>query len=133
MIRPFIAAMAAAIAIVVAGPAFAADPVLGTYKTEPGDTGSFAHVELYDCDTQICGVIRKAFNASGQQIKSDNVGKRMIWAMQSQGSGKYGKGKIWAPDRDKTYNSKMELSGSTLKVSGCMIGICRAQTWSRLK
>lgn len=119
------------VAVALAGPA-SADPVLGTYQTQPGDTGSFAHVELYQCDANICGVIRKAFDGSGKQIKSDTVGKRMIWGMQSQGSGKYGKGKIWAPDRDKTYSSKMELAGSTLKVSGCVLGICRGQTWKRV-
>lgn len=115
----------------MAGPA-SADPVLGMYQTQPGDTGSFAHVEIYQCDANICGVIRKAFDGSGKQIKSDTVGKRMIWGMKPQGGGKYAKGKIWAPDRDKTYNSKMELAGSTLKVSGCVLGICRGQSWARL-
>ncbi len=121
----------ALLSFVLAGPA-SADPVLGTYQTQPGDTGNFAHVEIYQCAGDICGVIRKAFNGSGKQIKSDTVGKRMIWSMQAQGGGKYGKGKIWAPDRDKTYNSKMELSGATLKVSGCVLGICRGQTWKRV-
>ncbi len=122
-----------ALAISLAGPAFAADPVLGLYKTQPGDTGKYAHVELYECDEAICGVIRKAFDGSGAEVASDTIGKRMIWGMRAQGSGKYAKGKIWAPDRDKTYNSRMELNGSTLKVSGCVLGICRGQTWNRLK
>ncbi len=93
----------AALTIGLAGPA-SADPVLGTYKTQPGDAGNYAHVEIYQCESAICGVIRRAFDSSGQQIESDTVGKRMIWNMQAQGGGKYGKGKIWAPDRDKTYN-----------------------------
>ncbi|MEM9427028.1 MAG: DUF2147 domain-containing protein [Pseudomonadota bacterium] len=109
-----------------------ADPVLGTYKTQPGDAGNFAHVQIYQCEADICGVIRKAFNGAGQQIESDTVGKRMIWGMKPQGSGKYAKGKIWAPDRDRTYNSRMELSGSRLEVSGCVLGICRGQTWTRV-
>lgn len=113
-------------------PALAADPIIGMYKTQPGDAGNFAHVEFYECGAEICGVMRKAFDGSGAQITTDAVGKRMIWAMQPQGGGKYGKGKIWAPDRDKTYSSKMELSGSTLKVSGCVLGICRGQVWTRL-
>lgn len=121
-----------AVAALFAGPALA-EPVLGTYKTQPGDEGNFAHVQIYQCEDAICGVIRKAFNASGQEIESDNVGKRMIWAMQADGNGKYSKGKIWAPDRDKTYRSKMELSGNSLEVSGCVLGICRGQTWSRLQ
>lgn len=120
-------------AFLIAGPALAADPVLGMYKTQPGDDGNFGHVELYECGAEICGVIRKAFNGAGQEIPSDNIGKRMIWDMQIQGDGAYGKGKIWAPDRNKTYSSKMRLSGSTLKVSGCVIGICRSQTWTKIK
>lgn len=129
----FRALKAAALALAVATPALAADPVLGTFKTETGDTGTFAHVELYECGPTICGVIRKAFDASGSEIQSDNVGKRMIWDMQSKGDGAYSGGKIWAPDRDKIYNSKMELSGQTLKVSGCVLVICRAQIWTRVQ
>ncbi len=118
-------------AAVLAAPA-AADPVLGTYQTQPGDTGNYAHVEIYQCEANICGVIRKAFDGAGKQIKSDTVGKRMIWDMKAQGNGKYSKGKIWAPDRNKTYSSKMELAGATLKVSGCVVGICRSQNWKRV-
>lgn len=121
----------AALALMIATPAIA-DPVLGLYKTQAGDDGRFGHVELYQCEASICGVIRKAFDASGAEIPSDNIGRRMIWDMQSQGDGAYGKGKIWAPDRDKTYSSKMSLSGKTLQVSGCVFGICRAQTWTRV-
>ncbi len=119
------------VAVALAGPA-SADPVLGTYQTQPGDEGNFAHVEIYQCEASICGVIRKAFDGAGKPIESDTVGKRMIWGMKAQGGGKYAKGKIWAPDRDKTYNSRMELAGSTLKVSGCVLGICRGQTWKRV-
>lgn len=122
-----------ATALTLLAGAAAADPVLGTYQTQPGDEGNFIHVEMYQCDDTICGVIRKAFNGAGQQIDSDSVGKRMIWAMQANGDGSYSKGKIWAPDRNKTYNSKMSLSGNTLEVSGCVLGICRGQTWNRVQ
>ena len=122
----------AALALMISTPAFA-DPVLGLYKTQRGDDGKFGHVEIYQCDVSVCGVIRKAFDAGGAETPSDNIGRRMIWDMKAQGDGAYGKGKIWAPDRDKTYSSKMSLSGNTLKVSGCVIGICRAQTWKRVK
>lgn len=121
-----------AVALLMATPVIA-DPVLGLYKTQPGDNGNFGHVELYQCDDAICGVIRKAFDGSGAEIPSDNIGRRMIWDMQAQGGGDYANGKIWAPDRDKTYKSKMSLSGNALKVSGCVFGICRAQNWTRVK
>ncbi|MGI9394461.1 MAG: DUF2147 domain-containing protein [Boseongicola sp.] len=126
-------AILAALAVVVAGPAFAADPILGTFKTQPGDDGNFGHVQIYECDGAICGVIRRAFDASGAEIESENIGKRIIWDMQAKGGGKYSDGKIWAPDRDKVYKSKMELSGTTLNVSGCILIVCRAQTWTRVQ
>jgi len=123
----------AALALALAGPAFAADPVLGLYKTQPGDDGHFGYVEIYDCGPEICGVIRKAFDGSGAEIPSENIGKRMIWAMKAEGGGSYGGGKIWAPDRDKTYASNMKLSGDTLTVSGCFLIFCRGQSWTRVK
>ena len=54
--------------------------------------------------------------------------------MKSKGNGKYGGGKIWAPDRDKTYSSKLVLSGDQLQVKGCILIICRdGGTWQRVK
>jgi uncharacterized protein (DUF2147 family) len=122
--------IAAALAL-VAGAA-AADPVEGLWKTQPDDNGNFGHVEIYACGDAICGVIRRAFDPSGADRPSENIGKRMIWDMHAEGGGDYGGGKIWAPDRDKTYSSKMALSGDTLKVSGCVLMICRAQVWTRV-
>ena len=122
----------AAALVAMAVPAIAQDAVIGTYKTQPDDNGNFGHVELYDCDGAICGVIRKAFDGSGSEINSANIGKRMIWDMQAKGGGSYSGGKIWAPDRDKVYSSKMELDGNALKVSGCVFGICRGQDWTRV-
>ena len=112
--------------------AASADPVAGTWKTQPGDDGAYGHVTVAPCGSAICGTIAKAFNASGQEIASDNIGKPIIWDMKAKGGGAYSGGKIWAPDRDKTYNSKMSLSGNALKVEGCVLGICRDQMWSRV-
>ncbi|WP_116599679.1 DUF2147 domain-containing protein [Primorskyibacter marinus] len=123
-------ALAAALAL-VAGTALA-DPVEGTWKTQPDDNGNFGLVKISTCGTEICGVLGQGYDKSGKKVSSPNIGKRMIWAMQAKGNGKYAGGKIWAPDRDKTYNSRMQLNGSSLKVEGCVLGICRGQTWSRV-
>lgn len=76
----------------------------------------------------------KAFDSSGKQVQSDNVGKKIIWDMVAEGDGAYGAGKVWSPDRDKTYNSKMQMTGNGLAISGCVLGICRdGGTWTRVK
>ena len=112
----------------------AADPIYGLWQTIPDDNGNFGHIEVQDCDGTICGVLMKSFDGSGKSIESDSIGKRIIWNMKPKGDGKYGGGKIWAPDRDKTYASKLELEGDMLKVSGCVFVICRdGGTWMRVK
>ena len=115
-----------------AAPALA--DVAGTWKTEPGDSGGYLHVDFAPCGGEVCGTIKSAFDASGALIPDyEHAGKRIVWAMKPDGANKWSKGKIWAPDRDKTYSSKMELSGNALKVSGCVLVICRSQNWTRIK
>jgi uncharacterized protein (DUF2147 family) len=128
-------AMLTAAAALLAAPAFAADPVEGLWKTRPDDNGNFGHVRIYTCEAALCGVIEAAFDGAGAPVASPNVGKRMIWDMQAEGDGAYSGGKIWAPDRDKTYNSKMSLDDNTLSVAGCVAGglICRDQAWTRVE
>ena len=125
----------AALALTLAAGAAMADPVEGTWKTKPDDNGNFGHVQITPCGAKLCGVLVKAFDGAGTQIDSPNVGKQIVWDMNANGDGSYGGGKVWAPDRDKTYKSKMALSGDTLAVSGCVLGgaICRASEWTRVK
>ena len=117
-----------------AGPALA-DPVEGVWKTKPGDDGKYGHVQIKPCGSKICGVLIKGFDSTGKSGPSENIGKNIVWDMVAQGGGSYSGGKVWAPDRNKTYNAKMQLNGNTLSVSGCALGglICRASKWSRVK
>lgn len=125
-------AIQGAAALVMLVGAAAAEPVVGTWQTEPGDDGAYGHVRIYECGANLCGVLERAYDASGAQVASDTVGKRMIWDMVAEGGGAYSGGRIWAPDRDKVYRSKMALSGNRLTVSGCIGPVCRGQTWQRI-
>lgn len=118
---------------IFAPPAFAADPVIGTWQTQPGDDGHFGAVAIAPCGDRICGELVRAYDAAGKPIASKAVGRQIVWDMRAAGGGRYTDGEIWAPDRDKTYASKMTLSGDTLKVYGCVFGICRGQTWTRMQ
>ncbi len=125
----------AVVYLVSVNAAFAQD-VSGTWQTEPGDTGGFLHVALAPCGDKICGTIATAFNADRTVVADyQHKGKKMIWDMTQRSAGSWNKGKIWAPDSDKTYRSKMSLSGNRLKVSGCVAGglICRSQNWVRVQ
>ena len=122
--------MAAGLVLGLAGSG-AADPVLGTWKTQE-DEGAFAHVAMETCGGAICGTIARTFRAEGE-YSSPNIGKPLLWDMQSQGDGRYNSGRIWQPSTDKVFKSKMALSGDVLNVSGCWGPICKRQVWTRVR
>ena len=122
---------AAILVVTFTSPSFAADPATGTWKTQVDD-GSYAHVKIAACGEALCGTIERTFNDTGE-FASENAGKPLLWDMQVAGANKYSKGKIWQPSTGKIFNSKMTLSGDSLKVSGCVGPICKKQTWTRVK
>jgi uncharacterized protein (DUF2147 family) len=124
-----------ATALVLSAGQAVADPIEGLWKTQPDDNGKFGYVQIAACGAKICGVLVKAFESSGAETPSDNIGKQIVWDMSPSGAGTYGGGKVWAPDRNKTYKGKMQLSGDDLAVSGCVLGgmICRDSDWKRVK
>lgn len=126
--------LATAMVLVGAGVAMA-DPVEGVWQTEPGETGGYLHITMAPCGIEICGTIAAAFDKDGAKSADyEHLGKKMLWDMGVDGNGKYSGGKIWAPDTDKTYKSKMTLSGSNLSVRG-YVGVSafgRSMDWKRI-
>jgi len=124
-------AVGIAFALGLAGMA-AADPVLGVWKTQPDD-GSYAHIAMETCGAAVCGKIARTFNSEGE-YPSPNIGKTLVLDMVPNGDGSYA-GKVWRPSNGKIYTGKMDLSGNSLALRGCVAGglICSKQTWSRVR
>jgi len=115
-----------------ATPAFA--DISGIWQTAKDDNGNYGHIQVAPCGDSICGTLIKSFQSDGSPLKTDNIGKKIIWDMKDKGNGAYAGGKVWAPDRDKTYKSKMQLKGNVLTVKGCIGPICRnGGTWTKVK
>jgi len=109
-----------------------AEPLIGLWQTAPDDNGNFGHIQVAPCGAQICGTLVRSFDAGGQEIASDFTGRLIISETVAQGDGAY-RGKIFAPDRGRTYGSRLVLSGDSLAVSGCVLGVCRdGGTWKRV-
>lgn len=124
---------AAAIALLVGTSGLAADPIFGTWQTIKDDNGNYGHIKIAACGSAICGTLVRSFDSAGQPLDTPNNGRQLIWDMESKGGGKYAGGKVYSPDADKTYNSQLELSGASLNVKGCVLGICRSGgTWTRV-
>ena len=112
--------------------AAAADPAKGVWLTEADKKGQVAHVQVYSCGASLCGKIIKAFDSSGKQITTPNVGKRVFWDMASVGGGKY-EGRAFVPAHNKEYAGVMNLKGNQLKVGGCLGPVCMSQKWKRVQ
>ena len=123
-------ALTLAAALGFAGAAYA-DPLEGNWRTPADDNGNSGIVQVAPCGAALCGTLIQAFDGNGNQMQSPNIGRQIIFDTTPNGDGAY-RGQVWSPDRDKTYNSRLQLSGNRLAVSGCVLGICRdGGTWTR--
>lgn len=138
--RPVLAAPLLALSLsLIAAPALAADPVEGEWLTQAGN----AKVKVGPCagkPDRMCGVVSwlktpgaKDANNPDPALRSRPVqGMTLIRDFKSAGAGKWTGGKIYDPQSGKTYDSKMRINADgTLKVEGCVLVVCQAQTWRR--
>ena len=118
-------------ALMISAGAAMADPLEGLWRTARDDNGNSGLIQVAPCGDALCGTLIRAYDANGNEMASDNVGRLIISETRPRGNGEY-RGKVYSPDRDQTYNSRLMLSGDTISVSGCVLGICRdGGTWSR--
>ena len=130
------------LALSLAGPALAADPVMGDWLTASGS----AKVRIAPCADKLCGTVvwlKKPLDAKGHPQKEEAnpdpklrerpvIGLQLIKDFRGAGPGKWVDGRIYDPQSGKTYASKITPNpDGTLKVEGCISVICQAQTWKR--
>jgi uncharacterized protein (DUF2147 family) len=113
MARPYILALA--LAALLSAPALA-DPITGDWRTEGGETA-----RIVPCGDEYCITL----------TTGDYAG-RQIGQVAPAGENRY-RGSITDPSEDRTYSGRAELTGDTLRLSGCVLGglICRGENWVR--
>jgi uncharacterized protein (DUF2147 family) len=108
-------AILAAFLTLTTGLASAADPIVGNWRTEDGTRSAIGY-----CDAGYCIT-----------VKSGEYAGRTIGNFSGK-DGSYA-GQITDPETDRTYNGTLKVSGSTIKMQGCVMNVfCRSQTWTRL-
>ncbi|MDO9418019.1 DUF2147 domain-containing protein [Pararhizobium sp.] len=113
MVRTLI--LTATMALAFAGASLAAEPIVGNWKTASGATAAIAN-----CGGGYCITLKTGKHAGKK------IGKM-------SGSGDSYSGSITDPDTDKTYSGDGTVSGSSLKMRGCVLKVlCKSQTWTRL-
>jgi len=94
-----------------------ADDIEGNWRTQSGDTAAIG-----GCGSGYCIT-----------LKTGKFAGRQIGNMAASGGGSYA-GEITDPATEKTYSGKATVSGTSMKMSGCMLGglICKSQTWKKM-
>ena len=103
----------AGLAVLLAGPVLAAEPIEGTWLTPKG-----AVVEIAACDAGFCLAVATGERA-GQQIG------------HVAGAGGRYEGQLVNPDNGKSNAMKVEVTAEGLTLSGCAGIICGSRTWMR--
>ena len=141
-IKTFISLLALPL-LAVAFVASAQNSPVGRWKTYDEDTGKpRLIVEVYEAKggTLAAKVLDTLFqpNAVCTDCSGDKKGKPIkgmviMWGQKPKGSNEYDGGTVLKLANGKTYKSKARLfeGGSKFEVSGCMLGICKHQVWTR--
>ena len=119
-------AAATLVAALSAGAAAAQSGVEGDWMTQGGQ----AKVRIAPCTGQTAQLCGRFVNLkTGALAKGD-----FITGFKAAGPNRWSGGKIRNPEDGKTYKSKMALNhNGSLSVSGCVLVVCKAQTWTRAR
>ena len=138
----FVVAILTALLGALPAKALAGGQVNGIWQTQAGD----ARVRVSKCGAGICGVVvwlrDRIDPATGKpQIDDKNsnpalarrpiIGLSLFSGMRPTGPDKWS-GRIYNADDGHTYASKVSVTGpGTLRVEGCVGGLCGGETWTR--
>lgn len=119
--------------MLLALPAWAADPLSGVWQTQPGRDGGYGHVRIAPCAGGFCGTLERSFDATGRETVPADPGALILSKIAPAGGGRYGQGRIVNPETQRDYAARLTLRGDRLEVAGCVMTICRvAGTWQRV-
>ena len=127
--------------LLASAPAFAAGPIEGEWLTPDGGS----KVRIGACPgkpEQVCGVVSWLPAAQAKDLDAKNpkaalrsrpiLGAPTVLGFKPAAPGKWTGGKLYDPASGKTYDGKLSLGANgVLKVEGCVVMVCQAQTWKR--
>ena len=92
-------------------------------------------IDIAPCAEALCGTVVWATAQAQQDAKKGTpnlIGTQLLTGLQAKGE--LWQGKLFVPDQRLHATAKIAPAGAgELKVSGCEIGICKSQVWSRLE
>jgi hypothetical protein len=120
------------------------NPLLGKWKTLDDETGKPMTIsEIYMAKNgklaakivENLGLPETCTGCSGEYHNKPYVGIVTLWNLSPIGDGKWGKGNGYKSSEDRHFKVKsVELidNGERLRVTGCVLFICRNAEWVRV-
>ena len=97
--------------------------------------GKTVVIDIAPCAEALCGTVVWATAQAQQDARKGTpnlIGTQLLTGLQAKGE--LWQGKLFVPDQRLHATAKIAAEGvGQLKVSGCEIGICKSQVWSRLE
>ena len=115
-------------------PAYAKDSIVGIWQTQPDRKDLTSHIEVAPCGAGYCWRVLRAFDPSGAEVTTRNIGRMLFCDMKPQYNGTFGGVAAYVPILNvTTCNVALTLSGEQLEVKGS-VGLMRGtQVWTRLR
>lgn len=108
-----------------------AETAAGTWLTGPDKKGQVGHVRLAPCGAALCGTVLKAFDKTGREVITPNVGKQVIWNVKPAGSGAY-VGRMHVSALKADVDGTFKVGGRVMIVRGCFGPVCQSQRWQKI-
>lgn len=119
----------------------AAPAVEGLWRTDDGS----AVVEIAACGRQMCGRISRVL-ATGPEVPRSDVNNpersrrsRPLVGLQilsgfDPAAAEWRDGKAYDPKSGRSYDASLRLNpDGSLRVTGCMLFVCRSKRWTRIR
>lgn len=128
------------LAALAAQPAVAAAPAVeGLWRTEDGS----AVVEIARCGVQVCGRIARILAAGKPTTDVNNPDPRrrarplaglQILSGFTPGTSSWTDGRAYDPKSGRSYDASLRLNrDGSLRVTGCVLIVCRSVRWTRTR
>jgi len=91
-------------------------------------------IDIAPCGEARCGTVAWASDKAKADARKGTdrlIGSDLLTGLEERKKGQW-TGRLFIPDHDMRVNAKLQLVGERqLKVSGCVVVLCRSQYWNR--
>jgi uncharacterized protein (DUF2147 family) len=136
------ALLAAALTLAATAATAAPDPVVGQWLSEDG-AGRIALAPCSSDPALLCGAVTWVDPAKPQRdLKNPDktlrgrpiVGMLVVRNMRNEAPGRWAGGKLYDPESGRTYDGRVRaISADKVHLDGCVLMICKSQTWTRVQ